>query len=197
MTRPAGDCIRSADWSIQSVPTHGETVRFIRTHHYARGAPNTSTYRHGMYRIEFPPLVGDLAGVALWIPPTRAAGESIAGAEWQGVLCLSRLAIAPGVATNAASFLLGRSMRLIDRDRWPWLLTYADTALGHTGAIYKATNWTCLGPVNAGDTWTAPDGSQRGRKRGGHTLLAADMLAAGYKRNAALPKIKFVHKAAA
>ncbi len=193
--KPAGTVVRSSDWQVQSVPAHGEVIRFLRRHHYARGGPNTSTYRHGMYRADpaVIPLVGELVGVALWLPPTRPAAESVAGTEWQGVLCLSRLAIAPGIGTNGASFLMGRSMRLVDRQRWPWLLTYADTGHGHTGAIYRATNWTCVGEVAAGDTWTAPDGSQRGRKRGGHTLLAAELVGSGYVRNPGAGKVKFVH----
>lgn len=109
------------------------------------------------------------------------------------MLALSRLAVAPDVPTNGASFLLGRAMRMLDRDRWPTLLTYADTAEGHTGAIYRATGWVCLGPVPAGDVWVGPDGRQMGRKRGGHTLTVDQMRAAGYERKPAAPKIKFVH----
>lgn len=195
--KPPGEVVRATDWQVQSVPTHGEVIRFLRDYHYAQGGPNTSTYRHGMYRHDpsMRPFVGELVGVALWIPPTKAAGVSVAGQPigWQGVLSLSRLAVAPEVGTNGASFLLGRSMRLIDRNRWPILLTYADTGRGHTGAIYRATNWTDLGDTDAGDTWLTPEGQQVGRKRGGHTFLASDMIAAGLVRSAKAKKRKFVH----
>lgn len=195
--KPAGVVVRAKDWQIQSVPDHGEAVRFIRRYHYAHGAGNTSTYRHGMYRADpaYLPLVGELVGVTVWIPPTRAAAETVAGTGWQGVLCLSRIAIAPEIGTNGASFLLGRSMALIDRKRWPVFLTYADKGQGHTGSIYRATNWECLGEVPAGDTWTSPDGRQMGRKRGGKTLRAADMIAAGFTQDENVGKIKFVHRA--
>lgn len=196
--KPPGLVVRAADFEVQSVPTHGEVIRFLRCHHYAKGGPNTSTYRHGMYRSDpaMRPFVGELVGVTLWIPPTRKAAESVAGDGWQGVLCLSRLAVAPEVGTNGASFLLGRSMRLIDRERWPWLLTYADANLGHTGAIYRATNWTDLGDTDAGDTWLTPDGQQVGRKRGGRTFLASEMVAAGLTLSAKAKKRKFVHHVA-
>ena len=184
--------LHSSEWDVWTVPSHGEAVAFLRSHHYAKSAPNTSTYRHGIYPVG---LFGRLAGVALWIPPTKAAAQVVAGDDWQGVLSLSRLAIEPDMPTNAASFLLGRSMRLIDRDRWPVLVTYADTAQGHTGAIYRATNWMCDGEVPAGDTWVMPDGSQCGRKRGGRTLTAAEMRAIGAERSASLPKIRFRHDA--
>jgi hypothetical protein len=85
-------------------------------------------------------------------------------------------------------------MKLIDRDRWHTLLTYADTAHGHTGAIYKATNWQSLGEVPAGDVWIDPDGVQVGRKRGGKCYKKAEMEAMGCTRLPSHPKIKFVHR---
>jgi hypothetical protein len=182
--------LRAGEWQVLAIPEHSEAAAFIGSGHYARGAPNTSTYRHGLYRAGF--FRGDLFGVALWIPPTKVAALTV-DENWQGVLSLSRFVVAEGVPANAASFLLGASMRAVSRRRWPTFLTYADTAQGHTGTIYYATNWRCLGPVPAGDTWRTPDGRQMGRKRGGHTYTAAEMAAAGFVRCPGLPKIKFVH----
>ena len=182
--------LRKSDWLVANIKAHGEAVALIETWHYSQGAPNTSVYRHGLFAAGlFQPCVG----VAMWLPPTKAAGVAVAGDAWQGVLTLTRLVVAPDMPTNSASFLLGRSMRMIDRGRWPVLLTYADTSQGHTGAIYKATNWTCDGPVAAGDTWTMPDGTQRGRKRGGRSLTVAEMKALGATRNPAMPKIRYRH----
>ncbi len=186
--------LRASDWEVRSIQHHAEARHLCQLWHYAGGTPNTSTYRHGLYRTGIL-LHGEALGVALWIPPTRSAAECIAGEGWTGVLALSRLVVDPDLPTNGASFLLGRSMRLIDRTRWPILVTYADTGRGHTGAIYKATNWTCDGPVPAGDTWTTPDGVMMGRKRGGRTRTVAEMAAAGLVRNPAMPKIRFVHRA--
>lgn len=185
--------LRAKEWEVRGIPEHSEAVQLVELWHYSRSAPNTSTYRHGIYP------VGDwLAwpfGAAIWIPPTRAAAQTVSD-DPNAVLCLSRLVVAPDVPSNGASFLLGRSMRLIDRERWPVLLTYADTAQGHTGAIYKATNWECLGPSPAGDVWVDNRGTQRGRKRGGKNLSAADMREIGFVRAPSMPKIKFVHRAA-
>lgn len=172
---------------------HFEAETLIRAFHYSRSCPNTSTFRHGLYRRPDGFLAAPY-GAALWIPPTRSAAESIAGPDdWQGVLSLSRLVVVPEVPTNGASFLLGRSMRLVDRRRFPVLVTYADTNQGHTGAIYKATNWRCDGEVAAGDVWETPGGQLVGRKRGRFTYTVADMLAQGCVRRPARPKIRFVH----
>jgi hypothetical protein len=184
--------LRKADWEVRPIDSHGVAARVIRAWHYSGSVTNTSTYRHGLYPAGVL-LSGDPHGVALWIPPTRAAAETLTD-EWQGVLSLSRLVVDPMISTNGASFLLGRSMRLIDRDRWPVLVTYADTALGHTGAIYRATNWTEVGPVPAGDTWVDASGRQCGRKRGPRTFSVAEMRARGLTRKPAMPKIKFVHR---
>jgi hypothetical protein len=185
------DHLRAVDWQVQNIPHHGEAVGLVRMWHYSKSAPNTSTYRHGLYPAGLMTLC---CGAALWIPPTRTAAAAIEPDNPEGVLSLSRLVIEPGLPTNAASFLLGSSMRLIDRDRWPTLVTYADTAQGHTGAIYKATNWICDGPTPAGDVWVLPDGSLCGRKRGGVTLTTSDMALLGAVRRPALPKIRFVHR---
>lgn len=182
--------LRRGDWRIRPC-TQAEAVDFISRTHYAMGAPNTSVARHGLCALDD----DKLHGVALWLPPTKAAACSVNPDNWQGVLALSRLCIAPGMPTNSASFLLGASMRRIDRVTWPTLLTYADTREGHTGAIYRATNWTCLGEVRGSDAWQhAITGERRGRKRGGRNLSAAEMGEAGFVRLPTMPKVKFVHE---
>lgn len=184
--------LRREEWRVATV-SQQEARAAIERWHYAQGCPNTSVARHGLFRSDG----FELMGVAMWLPPTPTAARSVAGESWKGVLSLTRLVVAPCVPTNGASFLLGTSMRSLDRERWPYLLTYADTALGHTGAIYRATNWRYVGETAAGDTWTGPNGEQRGRKRGGRNLTAAEMRELGFERRPAAPKIKFVHVASA
>lgn len=175
---------------MRSILLHSEARALVTAWHYAKGCTNTSTYRHGLYpasQFFEPPR-----GVAMWIAPTPSSAKAIAGEDWRGVLSLTRLVVQPGMPTNSASFLLGRSINLIDRERWPVLVTYADTALGHTGAIYKATNWRCDGPVPAGDVWLDKDGRRWQRKRGPRSYTRAEMLARGYTQVPAAPKIRFV-----
>jgi hypothetical protein len=177
------------EWEVRPAPFQ-EARSAVSLWHYSRSTSNTATYCHGLYR------TGDreIMGAALWMPPIKTAALSVSD-QWRSVLCLTRLAVHPDAPRNAASFLLGGSMRLIDRKRWPRLLTYADTGRGHTGAIYRATNWICLGEVRAGDVWVhSTTGEQRGRKRGPRTWTVAEMLAAGFVRQPQLPKIKFVHE---
>lgn len=181
--------LRACEWFVDGLPM-SEGARIVREHHYSKSCANTSVACHGLYhRDDFMTP----KGVAMWMPPTPNAGRSVSS-DWRSVLCLSRFVILPDVPTNGASFLLGRSMQLLDRDRWPTLLTYADTRHGHTGAIYRATNWREVGEVKAGDQWIGPFGEQRGRKRGPRNLSVAELEAAGFTRAPAAPKIKFVHE---
>lgn len=180
--------LHKSDWLVTAC-TQRDAVAFIESTHYAGGASNTSVARHALRH------VGDdrIYGVASWLPPTRRAAESVNRANPRGVLALSRLCVADGVPTNGASFLLGRSMKMIDRATWPTLLTYADTLYGHTGAIYRATNWTCLGEVPGSDAWINVNGERRGRKRGAVNLSTVEMAELGFTRLPKMPKIKFVH----
>ena len=180
--------LRRGEWLVMAID-HDRAVEFIEDMHYAQGAPNTSVARHGLFRNGS----SELVGVAMWLPPTKNAARTVAGEEWRSVLALTRLALHDDVPTNGASFLLGASMRQLDRRRWPWLLTYADSSQGHLGMIYKATNWTYLGPWPAGDTWVNAEGEQRGRKRGGRNLSVGEMRAGGFEKRPAGVKHKYVH----
>lgn len=164
--------------------------RLVAAEHYARGASNTATYLHGLYPAGWH-WYSQCVGVAWWIPPTRTAAEALAGDDWRGVLSLSRLAIEPGVPTNACSFLLSKSVRLIDRRRWPVLVTYADSWRGHTGAIYRACGWAYDGETKPEAVYTLR-GRMVARKAGGRTRTHGDMLALGCVCEGRFSKARFV-----
>lgn len=184
-----GDNLRRADWLVQRC-THREAVQAIEAWHYSHSAPNTGQTFGLFRRVDLP--LAPLVGAALWLPPTRRAAEAVAGEDWRGVLCLSRLVVAPDMPRNAATFLLGSAMRMLDRDRWPVLLTYADTHHGHTGAIYRATGWRFDKVTNAG-SYFVKDGRQVGRKRGARNIPVAELRAEGYTEVRS-DKLRFVHR---
>ncbi len=180
--------IKRSEWEVDSVPL--ETAReMVSRYHYARGGSNTRVYTHGLFK-RGDWLAPQCYGVAWWIPPTKAAAEATCK-NWQGVLSLSRLAIHPAAPKNAASFLIGASVRMIDRERWPCLVTYADEWQGHTGQIYKATNWTEAGRTKPEATYTL-HGQMVSRKSGPRTLTHAQMLELGAVCVGRFSRIKFV-----
>lgn len=182
------DHLRKGDHEVRTVDLSVARA-LVEAHHYSRGGSNTATFRHGLFRIDDPERC---LGVAWWIPPTKAAAQSVDPA-WQQVINLTRLVVIPGVPTNAASYLLGRSIALIRRDgRFKTLLTYADEGQGHTGAIYRATNWDYLG-IRPGDpVYVTADGRHVARKAGGRTRTNAEMLELGYSNTGRTRKHKFV-----
>ena len=126
-------------------------------YHYSQGSSVTCVESHGLF-------CGDeLVGAAIWMPPLPGPAKYLAqklGVSRTHVLCLSRFVLVPDLPTNTASFLLGRSMRRYRGTRWRALLTYADSRLGHTGVIYKATNWTYDGCTAKRRMWLDPRGKQ-------------------------------------
>lgn len=154
--------------------------RLVQDEHYARGGSNTGTFVHGLIQRAQPSKVW---GVAWWIPPTRTAAESNWTGDWRRVLALHRLVCIPEAPRNAASFLIAGSIRLIEQSGdWECLLTYADTAQGHDGAIYRATNWEYCGLTDQTDMWVDTDGRQVSRKAGPTTRTASEMFDLGYER---------------
>jgi hypothetical protein len=109
-----------------------------RFHGYG-GAGGTSTYAFAVYEDGAP-----VAAYA-WQPPPPGAAKSVCPEQPGAVLSLSRM-----VATdrsmrklNHVSKPLRRQMtHLIDRGRWPVLVTYHDEGQGHTGHVYKCSGWT-------------------------------------------------------
>lgn len=152
--------LRKEDWFVDQCD-FATAKQLIVQHHYARGGSNTFVYLHGLfYKHDH-----ECYGVAWWLPPTRVACESVNKEQWQKVLSLTRMVVAPGVPKNAASFLLARSLRLIEKEgRFVSLVTYADESQGHEGRVYRAANWEYVGRTGPYPRWLDRDGKQVARK---------------------------------
>ena len=177
------DRLQRGDWMVCDAEL-SKATRMVSELHYAGGGSNTSTALHGLYR----KADYKLMGVAWWIPPTRTAAR----AWWtnpEEVLVLSRLVLDPEVPKNGATFLLSKSVKLID-SRWKCLITYADTWRGHTGHIYRAAGWEYLGLTKPERTYTV-DGRMVARKAGPITRTHSEMLAIGAQMVGAFSKHRF------
>ena len=182
--------LRKRDFIVAGVDMSTAHRDLIEAEHYARGASNTATFLHGLFPRDWL-WFSDCLGVAWWIPPTKSAARAIAGNRWEGVLSLSRLAVAPGVPKNACSFLLSKSVLMIDRHRWPFLVTYADDWRGHSGTIYRAAGWTFDGRTKPERTYTI-NGRMTARKAGSKTHTHAEMIARGAVLEGSFSKSRFV-----
>ncbi len=182
--------LRAADYEVRPAPPSA-AKRFVADHHYSKGSSHTCVYAHGLYaRGTNDPDA--LLGAALWLPPTRRAAESVNRDDWRRVLALSRLAVHPDLPTNAASFLMGRSIRVIRAERrFSSLVTYADEFMGHLGAIYLATNWVFVGTSRPIPRWEDTAGRQVATLAT-RSRTSAEMAALGHRMVGRFRKRKFV-----
>lgn len=181
------DRLKKNDYIVTDILAR-DARKIIEKYHYSGSASKTATYVHGMIN----KITGDVVGVTWWIPAIKKAAVATCPNNWMGVLCLSRMVIIPNVPKNACSFLLSRSTKMIDRKRWPCLVTYADEWKNHLGTIYKASNWTYAGKTKRNPTWTK-DGKLISVKSDDHSRTVSQMINMGCKLEGRFSKLKFVN----
>jgi hypothetical protein len=120
---------------VASIPAK-EAKPFLLMQHYAKRMCPIS-YAFGAYRGT------ELVGVVTYGAPASAPlREGLAGKEWSPhVLELNRLCCVS--EKNTASRLVGQSLRMLPKPSL--VVSYADTAQGHIGYIYQATNFIYTG----------------------------------------------------
>ncbi len=95
---------------------------------------NSMTYCYGLFE-------GDcLIAAFTWQPPAHGAAKAVCpDAPW-AVLSLSRMVAVPRSERQCQrlSDVLRYQFKLIDRTRWPVLITYSDEGQGHNGWVYRA-----------------------------------------------------------
>ncbi len=109
--------------------------------HYARRIPSIS-HAFGLYASGL--LVG-IVSYGMPVSPNLCSG--VCGEQFATyVLELNRLCIDDNVYKNAASVLVGRSLSKLPQSI---IVSYADTAKGHIGYVYQATNFIYTGATKA------------------------------------------------
>ncbi len=120
-------------------PTSLAVVRELcAAHHGYKSTGNNATYAFAVFEDSVP------VAAYVWQPPPPGAAKAICPEAPHGVLALSRMVAVPKGCRRLqhVSRPLRRQMRaLIDRTRWPVLVTYSDEGEGHTGHVYKCSGW--------------------------------------------------------
>ena len=166
-------------WTVERVvPPYATARALVLSWHYSGSCSRTATEVFYLLDPE-----GVIAGVAWFLPPMPASAKVVYPANPARVTSLSRLVVRPGVPTNGASFLMGRALRTLRTEgRWKRVVTYADEGQGHTGAIYRATNWIEDGHTSVTTNWADANGNGVA-KRSTVNRSVAEMKALGYTRN--------------
>ncbi len=115
-----------------------EAMDFVITHHYLHRTAPTSYSFGAVWQRE---LVGVLT---IGKPASHTLINGVAGKEnGHRVYELNRLVLLDEMPKNSESRFIGWCLRQLPKDLI--LVSYADTAFGHTGIVYKATGWKYTG----------------------------------------------------
>lgn len=108
-------------------------------YHGYGGAGRAAAYSFAVYEDSRP-----VAAFA-WQPPPLGAARSVCPEMPGAVLSLSRMVAVPKSERRLKHIskpLMVQMKRLIDRTRWPVLVTFSDEGQGHTGYVYQCSGWT-------------------------------------------------------
>lgn len=132
-------------------------------HHGYGGAGRVATYTFAVFE-------DDRAVAAYaWQPPPPGAAKAVCPEAPYAVLALSRMVAVPHAdrrLKHVSKPLRMQMKRLIDRTRWPVLITYSDEGQGHTGYVYQCSGWTPTHRARV-PTYVDATGCRRSRYRAG------------------------------
>ena len=125
-----------------------DLLPLMLNYHYLHRRVATS-YSYGLY------VSGELMGMVTYTKPRLSLAQSISDkANRENTLELSRLYIMDSVSQqvpNITSKFVGWSLRqLKKRGNW-YIISFADSGMHHTGAIYQATNFLYCGTTKPGE----------------------------------------------
>lgn len=126
---------------IQQI-TKDDVKTLCEQYHGYGSAGSAMTYAFGVFE------QGRLVAAYAWQPPPPGAARAICPEAPQGVLALSRMVAVPRderILKHVSKPLRVQMRRLIDRTRWPVLVTYSDGGQGHTGYVYQCSGWESTG----------------------------------------------------
>jgi hypothetical protein len=105
----------------------------------------------------------DCLGVVVYgTPASSSLRKGLCGLDQvENVYELTRLWVDDSVPKNGESFLIGNTLRLLDKEI---VVSFADKAQNHIGVVYQATNWIYTGLSAKRTDWTV-----EGIDKHGHT----------------------------
>lgn len=178
--------------SIDSIKSCRE---FLSKYHYAGfGRPSSILYA-GYYK-------NDISFLAKFSPPVRQGIAGTVGVENHQLLELDRFCIHPSYhQKNFGSYCMSHLIDMLKKDR-PEILklvSFADPRFGHSGTIYKASNWEYIGQTTKSYYYVNSSGQEINKKTVYEFAKVRKITerqcveALGYKKVYSPPKEKFVY----
>lgn len=125
-------------WDLRR-STRAEVLPLFEQHHGYKSLGSSLTYCFAVYEDGTP------VAAFVWQPPPPGAAKSVCPEAPAGVLALSRMVAVPKAQRRLKHIskpLRYQMHHLIDRSRWPALVTYSDEGEGHNGYVYQCSGWT-------------------------------------------------------
>ena len=132
---------------IEEIEECDNSILDERKYHYLADAKFFAVYSYGLY------CKNELVGVATYsnLQGTNSLNGwfGITDNSYPFVLELSRLAMLPALnGTNATSFLLGNSLRMLNKNKGVRAVTTLATSDRHIGSIYQVCNFEYYGKTD-------------------------------------------------
>ena len=139
------------DFTVEEIPRKS-VVKFIEQHHYSHNVNGVqSLYHYGLFtegNFGLPKMIGAMMYAHPSMPATAAKYNPI---NPDKCLELRRLVCIDDTPKNTESYFIGQTFKLLKRDTdMEVIVSFADQHHGHTGVIYKATNFDYLGETAKG-----------------------------------------------
>ena len=141
------------NYKVEETSFNSSVRKFLSKWHYSdyvniQAKHTFCLFREGNFGIP------EMIGVCIY---TRPAGPSAGQSYWpqapDKVLELRRLCLIDDTPKNAESFFVGWTIRWLKKNTdWEYIISYADEEQGHSGVIYRASNFEYLGKTSAGRT---------------------------------------------
>lgn len=143
-----------SEYSIRQIPYQFAMRMIIEKHYLHRKAPCSHAF--GLFDSK-----NNICGVITYGTPSSSALRSgIAGdEEIMNVIELTRLWVDDGVPKNGESFLIGNTVKKINKEI---VVSFADTEQNHLGIVYQATNFLYTGLSAKRTDWTVKDIDKHG-----------------------------------
>ena len=139
------------NFTVEEVPRKS-IVKFIEKHHYSHNVNGVqSLYHYGLFtegNFGLPKMIGAMMYAHPSMPATAAKYNPI---NPDKCLELRRLVCIDDTPKNTESYFIGKTFKLLKQttDK-EVIVSFADQHHGHTGVIYKATNFDYLGETSKG-----------------------------------------------
>ena len=125
---------------------------FLKKWHYEKYQNVQAKHCFGLFKPENEFGIPEMVGVCVYtLPAGPTAGQAYCPEDPTKVLELRRLACIDDTPKNAESFFVSKTLKWLKKNtECKVVISYADPEHGHTGVIYKASNFTLVGRTSPG-----------------------------------------------